>query len=121
MKQVGKTQLMNAQHDPVEMKKCEDPVYFYNRYVRKEGEKVLTKEEYEEHVKKVDIFLRGRKGNIIKGVQQYPYKDELYGITKEAFDAATPKMPLTGEIPLIYGTAGEFETKTDTNENDILR
>lgn len=47
------SQLQNIQHDPTEIEKCvKDPVYFYNMYVRKEGEKVLTKEEYKELCKK---------------------------------------------------------------------
>jgi len=38
--------------DDKELQKCMDsPVYFYNKYVRKLGDKELTEEEYEEYIK----------------------------------------------------------------------
>jgi len=38
-----------------ELQKCKDlPVYFYNKYVRKEGLKELTEVEYEDFVKQVE-------------------------------------------------------------------
>ena len=41
--------------DQEELQKCKDsPVYFYNKYVRKEGQKELTKAEYEDFVKQVE-------------------------------------------------------------------
>lgn len=41
--------------DQKEFQKCKDsPVYFYNKYVRKEGQKELTKAEYDDFVKQVE-------------------------------------------------------------------
>jgi len=38
-----------------ELEKSENsPIYFYNKYVRKEGQKELTEKEYEEFVKQVE-------------------------------------------------------------------
>lgn len=42
--------LREFQHEELERIK-RDPVYFYNTYVRKEGQKVQTQEEYEEMLK----------------------------------------------------------------------
>lgn len=40
--------------DQEEFQKCKDsPVYYYNKYVRKEGQKELTETEYEDCVKQV--------------------------------------------------------------------
>lgn len=44
-----------SQVDQEELQKCKDsPVYFYNKYVRKEGQKELTQAEYENFVKQVE-------------------------------------------------------------------
>jgi hypothetical protein len=41
--------------DQEELQKCKDsPVYFYNRYVRKDGQKELTEAEYNDFVKQVE-------------------------------------------------------------------
>ena len=41
--------------DQEELQKCKDsPVYFYNNYVRKEGQKELTEAEYNDFVKQVE-------------------------------------------------------------------
>lgn len=41
--------------DPEELQKCKDsPVYFYNKYVRKDGQKELTEAEYNDFVKQVE-------------------------------------------------------------------
>ena len=38
--------LQQLQRDPAELEKCkQDPAYFYNKYCRAEGEKVLTNED----------------------------------------------------------------------------
>ena len=80
---VGQTYLPNLTLEDIkdnleEMKKCkESPLYFYNTYVRKDGMKELTQEEYDNHVRQVELYrngrpLRGRKGKF------YPMKpDEL--------------------------------------------
>lgn len=45
--------LQSVQNDPAELEKCkQDPVYFYNKYIRKEGEPVLDEKTYKELVKK---------------------------------------------------------------------
>lgn len=47
------TSLQELQKDRKEIDKCvQSPVYFYNRYVRKEGQRVLSEEEYREYVLK---------------------------------------------------------------------
>ena len=41
--------------DQEELEKCKNsPVYFYNKYVRKEGQKELTEQEYNAFVKQVE-------------------------------------------------------------------
>lgn len=41
--------------DQEELQKCKDsPVYFYNKYVREEGQKELTEDEYNDFVKQVE-------------------------------------------------------------------
>lgn len=41
--------------DQEELEKCKNsPVYFYNKYVRKEGQKELTEQEYNDFVKQVE-------------------------------------------------------------------
>ena len=38
-----------------EMKRCkQSPVYFYNKYFRKEGQKEMTEEEYSNHVTMIE-------------------------------------------------------------------
>jgi len=45
-----KTQLSSA--DKEELQKCKNsPVYFYNKYVRKEGQQILTEREYTDFLK----------------------------------------------------------------------
>ncbi len=53
--------------DQEEYQKCEaSPVYFYNKYVRKEGQPELTEKQWDDHVKMVEyqrnnpIKLRNR-------------------------------------------------------------
>lgn len=42
-------------NDLNEIKKCENsPVYFYNKYVRKEGQKELTEDDYKNFVKQIE-------------------------------------------------------------------
>ena len=53
-----------------ELQKCKDsPVYFYNKYVRKEGQKELTEAEYNDFVKQVKY-----QRNMPLKLRQY-YKD----------------------------------------------
>lgn len=45
--------LQQLQKDPAELTKCQqDPVHFYNMYIRKEGEPVLDAEGYKEFCKR---------------------------------------------------------------------
>lgn len=37
-----------------EMKRCEDPVYFYNKYVRKEDQPEITREEYDRFLEVIE-------------------------------------------------------------------
>jgi hypothetical protein len=63
--------LQDLQNDNIELEKTtKDPLYFYNTYIRKEGQPVLNKEEYDKLVKEWEearytTILRDRKGNII--------------------------------------------------------
>ncbi len=44
--------------DPEELQKCKDsPVYFYNKYVRKDGQKELTEAEYNDIVKQSEYQI----------------------------------------------------------------
>jgi hypothetical protein len=52
---IGSVSHRLSQADQEELQKCKDsPVYFYNKYVRKEGQKELTQAEYEDFVKQVE-------------------------------------------------------------------
>ncbi len=43
-----------SQADQKELQKCKDsPIYFYNKYVKKEGQRELTEVEYEDFIKHV--------------------------------------------------------------------
>jgi len=56
--------------DKKELQKCKDsPVYFYNKYVRKESQKELTEVEYDDFVKKMEY-----QRNIPLKLRSY-YKD----------------------------------------------
>ena len=47
-----------------ELAKCEaDPCYFYNTYVKREGEPEMTQEEYEAHVRNTE-FKRNKIANV---------------------------------------------------------
>lgn len=57
-----------------EYKKCkEDPVYFYNNYIRKEGEREVTKEELDSMKK--SVFLKPRRGAAIYFPKKTNYGD----------------------------------------------
>lgn len=46
-----KISMQELQQNNEELNRCkESPVYFYNKYIRKEGQKVLTEEEYKEMI-----------------------------------------------------------------------
>lgn len=83
--------LQSLQLDVIEIDKCKkDPVYFYNTYIRKEGQKVLTQEEFEEYeavVKKNrGVALKDRSKDILM------YPDGSCIIVKEvAKDSAKGK------------------------------
>jgi len=52
---IGSVSHRLSQADQDELQKCKDsPVYFYNKYVRKEGQRELTKAEYEAFVKQAE-------------------------------------------------------------------
>ena len=57
---VGQSELLSLSDFRVgfeyeELQKCKDsPVYFYNKYVKKEGQKELTEDEYKDFVKQVE-------------------------------------------------------------------
>lgn len=57
-----KSQLFEVQKDPVdlELEETFSLVDYYNRYVRKEGEKVLTQKEWNKILKLKKIFLNGK-------------------------------------------------------------
>lgn len=81
-----KVSLRDLQQDKEELERCQQsPVYFYNKYVRKEGQKILTEEEYENSVKKGEAFaiLKGRR----KDIYMYPITPE------EALESWNTKKP----------------------------
>ena len=48
--------LQQLQKDPAELERCKkDPVYFYNFYIRKEGEPVLDAEQFK---KRTELLMR---------------------------------------------------------------
>lgn len=52
---IGSVSHCLSQADQEELQKCKNsPVYFYNKYVRKEGQKELTEAEYEDFVKQLE-------------------------------------------------------------------
>ena len=52
---IGSVSHRLSQADQDELQKCKDSlVYFYNKYVRKEGQRELTKAEYEAFVKQAE-------------------------------------------------------------------
>lgn len=78
-----KISLQDLQNNEVEIEKCKkDPVYFYNTYIRKEGQDILSKEEYDELVKEWEqaksIINKSLKDRI--NVEKYPIK------SNEGFD-----------------------------------
>jgi hypothetical protein len=68
-----------SQADQKELQKCEDsPVYFYNKYVRKEGQKELTEDEYKDFVKQVE-YQRKTRLKLRKFLKNRPLTpDECY-------------------------------------------
>jgi hypothetical protein len=65
--------------DKEELQKCKDsPVYFYNKYVRKDGEKELTEAEYENYVKQLE-YQRNMPLKLRKHYQDRPLTpDQCY-------------------------------------------
>jgi hypothetical protein len=58
--------------DQEEIQKCKDsPVYFYNRYVRKEGQKEFTEGEFLDFVKQVE-YERNLPFKLRKNYKNYP-------------------------------------------------
>ena len=61
MKQDNSIRTKLSQADQDELQKCkQSPVYFYNKYVRKEGWKELSESEYENFVKEMDYIRNCR-------------------------------------------------------------
>lgn len=52
---IGNVSHRLSQSEQDELQKCKDsPVYFYNKYVRKKGQKELTEAEYKDFIKQVE-------------------------------------------------------------------
>lgn len=67
------TSLIELQKDRQEIDRCvESPVYFYNRYVRKEGQKVLSEEEYREYVLKAGALREKMKSVGSRDLTSHP-------------------------------------------------
>ena len=90
-----------------EIKKCqESPLYFYNTYMLKEGQRPMEQQEYDLLVKQMEgyrngIPLRMRRGNI---VFMKPIKE---GVLPEYFDGKKYNTLLSDE----YGQTGEMPFK----------
>ena len=54
--------IKTVEQNSEEMEKCEDPLYFYNTYVRKEYEPIWTREQYDDFLLMVE--KRRRNGRI---------------------------------------------------------
>jgi hypothetical protein len=75
----------NLQKDPAELEKCKkDPVYFYNMYIRKEGEKVLDEKEYKQLVAN-NVRFRNHPPGIIDAMltQVENYEETMRSINNE--------------------------------------
>lgn len=58
--------------DKDELQKCKDsPVYFYNNYIRKEGQKELTQLEYDNFIKQIE-YQRNTPFKLRKHYKYYP-------------------------------------------------
>jgi hypothetical protein len=55
------SKLEKLRDDKEERKKCEEnPLYFYNNYMRREGDREFTQEEYDRHVEMVELYRHGK-------------------------------------------------------------
>jgi hypothetical protein len=81
MNQTIKAKLESLKNNEEEIKKCkENPLYFYNTYILKEGQRPMEQQEYDLLVKQVELYrnaipLRMRRGNY---VFMKPIKAVLY-------------------------------------------
>jgi len=67
-----------------EMQKCkDDPVYFYNKYVRAEGQKELTKEEFEILAAGTRVRRRGPDSVMLRKA----FKAEYHMTPDECFES----------------------------------
>ena len=90
---MGIPNLQHLQHDPVELERCQkNPAYFYNKYVRKEGQPVLTEGEYEELVKKETLRRNTITTSLVDDVNQHSisYNEAIKQITKIKDEDSNP-------------------------------
>lgn len=83
--------LKEEDFSPEEMKKCkEDPLYFYNKYVKHEGKRDLTQEEYNAVVKARNshFVLKSRDGENVFAYPKIPGSCNGYRPGTPIFDDA---------------------------------
>lgn len=83
--------LKEEDFSPEELKRCkDDPLYFYNKYVKHEGKRDLTQEEYDAIVKdrQVAFTMKGRSSKIMFAYPKTPDECSGYRPSTEVFDEA---------------------------------
>lgn len=105
--------LKEEDFSPEELKKCkEDPLYFFNKYVKHKGKRDLTQEEYDSIVTartKPEFMLRNRYGKTVFAYPKTPsecfpeYFEKTEKITIEEFEKKYPN---------------EFKKHENTKRND---
>lgn len=86
--------MQELQNNNIEQEKCKkDPVYFYNTYIRKEGQPILSKEEYDRLMREIKDAgyvspIRKRDGSPIH-MREYPLRP---GSLQEDYMEATDGM-----------------------------
>lgn len=108
-----KISLQDLQNNEVEIEKCKkDPVYFYNTYIRKDGQPILSKEEYDVLMREWEdaryfTTIKDRKGNYL----------HMKPITSdEAYIQARGNS--TDNILIIDYTADDTDSKLKTIDNE---
>ena len=109
-----RTPLQLVQHDPAELERAKQlsPVEFFNKYVREEGEKVLTQAEYDNYTKEI-ARLRKSDGTTFRQAMYPAMPDETFPATLKDFEAARPKEDLNIKNKIVV-----YGTKDDTDRQE---
>ena len=110
--------LQELQKNTDELNRCKrNPVYFYNQYVRKEGQPVLTEEEYNKKVKaefKIrDTVTPRQTMNIVREIDCIPPTQPKQLITtQEEYEGVIAKINVLIEKEKKKNEESEIESKT---------